>query len=50
MTLTFDVHGPTLTGALARLASIGFSEAGVCRRLGLEDLDDLQLRAIPIYR
>jgi len=36
--------------ALARLAGLGFSEAGVGARLGLEDLGDLQPKALPIYR
>src|SRR3569623_100354 len=35
---------------LARLAAVGFSEPSGCSRLGLDDLNDLQLRATAIYR
>src|ERR1035438_705021 len=50
MTPAFDVDPSDCSGALARLAAIGFSEASVSDRLGLADLNDLQVRAIPIYR
>jgi len=43
-----DVSG--LRDCLARLAGIGYSESVVCERLGLKDLCDLQMRALPIYR
>jgi len=36
--------------AMARLAAVGYSEQGVRDRLGLEDLDDFQMKARPIYR
>lgn len=50
MTFAFDPESADCSGALARLASIGFSEAGVAGRLGLEDLNDFQMKALPIYR
>ena len=50
MAISFDMDPAGCDGALARLASLGFSEDAVCDRLGLEDLNDLQLRASPIYR
>ncbi len=50
MTFTFDPDSADCTGALARLASIGFTEAAVAARLGLEDLNDIQGKAAPIYR
>jgi len=36
--------------AMARLAAAGYSEAGLCERLGMEDLADFQMKALPIYR
>jgi hypothetical protein len=50
MVPAFDANPASCSGALARLAGLGFSEAGVASRLGLEDLNDLQLKALPIYR
>jgi methylase of polypeptide subunit release factors len=35
---------------LSRLAAIGYDEAGVRERLGLDDLNDFQMKALPIYR
>jgi len=45
-----DADPAALSSALLRLASLGFHEAAVRERLGLEDLNDLQLKAVPIYR
>ena len=50
MAITFDADSALLAGPLARLNAIGFHEAGVAARLGLGDLDNLQMRALPIYR
>lgn len=50
MTFTFDPESADCSGALARLAALGFTEAAVAARLGLEDLNDLQWKAAPIYR
>ncbi len=35
---------------MAHLAGIGYTETGVCQRLGLSDLTELLWRALPIYR
>lgn len=43
-----DVSG--LQDCLARIAATGYSETAVRERLGLKDISDLQMRAIPIYR
>jgi len=43
-----DVSG--LRDAVSKLASLGYSEAFLRERLGLEDLADLQWRPVPIYR
>jgi methylase of polypeptide subunit release factors len=37
-------------GTLSRLAAIGYFEAGVRQRLGLDDLNDFQMKALAIYR
>jgi SAM-dependent methyltransferase len=50
MTANFDLDPAAGAGALARLAGIGYSETGVRERLGLEDLNDFQMKALPIYR
>jgi len=50
MVIGFDTDPTGCEGVLARLAAVGFSEESVCSRLGLDDLNDLQLRAAPIYR
>ena len=50
MTFAFDVAPSGCTSALNRLAGLGFNEAGVRERLGLADLNDLQMKAVPIYR
>jgi hypothetical protein len=50
MPLSFDIHSASVSGALSRLAAIGYCEIAVRERLGLEDLNDIQMRAIPIYR
>jgi Methyltransferase small domain len=44
---TADALG--LQASLARLAAVGYTEANVRARLGLADINDVQLRAIPIY-
>ena len=41
---------PQLRGVVSKLADAGYSESFVRERLGLEDLADLQWRAVPIYR
>ncbi|MDR3673230.1 MAG: methyltransferase [Holophaga sp.] len=46
----FDADPAFGSATLSRLAAIGYDEAGVCRRLGLEDLNDFQMKALPIYR
>lgn len=50
MAIGFDADAAGFDGVLARLAALGFSEEAVCGRLGLDDINDLQLRAAPIYR
>lgn len=50
MALGFDTDTAGCDAVLARLAAVGFSEDSVCSRLGLDDLNDLQMRAAPIYR
>lgn len=50
MAIGFDLEAAGFDGVLARLAALGFSEQSVCGRLGLDDINDLQLRAAPIYR
>jgi SAM-dependent methyltransferase len=50
MTLGFDSDPVGGARVLSRLKSVGFSEESVGSRLGLEDLNDLKLRAVPIYR
>jgi SAM-dependent methyltransferase len=46
----FDRDPAGCAAALARLSAIGLTEAAVRDRLGLNDLNDLQMRALPIYR
>jgi len=46
----YDADSVTAPGILSRLAAIGYSEAGVRDRLGLEDINDFQMKALPIYR
>ncbi|MGA3185977.1 MAG: methyltransferase [Bryobacteraceae bacterium] len=41
---------PGLRGVLSKLAGAGYSESLVGKRLGLEDLADLQWRLVSIYR
>jgi SAM-dependent methyltransferase len=48
MTYAGDASG--CSAALARLSALGFSETSVRDRLGLKDINDLQMRAVPIYR
>jgi len=50
MTTQYDADSTNVSGALSRLAAIGYGEAGVRERLGLEDLAELQMRALSIYR
>jgi len=50
MAITYEADSAPLAGSLARLTAVGFHEAGVAARLGLDDLDSLQMRALPIYR
>lgn len=50
MTWGFELD-PALGGrVLSRLSAVGFCEEAVRSRLGLDDLNDLKLRAVPIYR
>jgi len=50
MAPTYVHASQPITAALSRLEALGCTEAAVAARLGLEDLNDLQLRALPIYR
>ncbi|HEY3380653.1 MAG TPA: methyltransferase [Vicinamibacterales bacterium] len=50
MPFAFDTDPACCAAALARLAAIGFAEQTVRDRLGLEDINDLQAKALPIYR
>ena len=50
MAITYEADSAALAGSLARLNAIGYHEAGVAARLGLDDLDRMQMRALPIYR
>ena len=36
--------------ALTRLLDLGYNEEGVCKRLGVADMNDIVWRALPIYR
>src|SRR5271165_4598296 len=45
-----DVDVPGLRDAVSKLASIGYCESVVKARLGLDDLTELQWRAVPVYR
>jgi hypothetical protein len=45
-----DIDGPALGEAVSKIACAGYSEARVRDRLGLQDLADLNWRALPIYR
>jgi hypothetical protein len=45
-----DADGSALHHVLAHLAANGYSERGVRERLGLRDISELQMRALPIYR
>jgi SAM-dependent methyltransferase len=48
--LVNDADVPALHDSLARITAAGYSETRVCQRLGLKDINDLQMRALPIYR
>jgi len=50
MAIDFDTNPADCANALLRLSTIGYSEPAVRSRLGLGELNDLQLRAAPIYR
>jgi methylase of polypeptide subunit release factors len=50
MTFAFEADPTACSGALRRLSAIGFDEAGVRERLALNDINDLTLKALPIYR
>jgi hypothetical protein len=41
---------PRLRNAVSHLERIGYCETQICKRLGLTDLNDLQWRALPVYR
>jgi len=45
-----DADVPALREAIANVARAGYSEGSVRERLGLDDLTDLQWRALPMYR
>ncbi|MBF0499667.1 MAG: methyltransferase [Candidatus Riflebacteria bacterium] len=45
-----DADVPALRDILARIAATGYSESAVSERLSLKDINDLQMRALPIYR
>lgn len=48
--LIHDADVPNLRAVVSKLAGIGYSESSVRDRLGLEDIGDLQWRAVPMYR
>ncbi|MGB6386807.1 MAG: methyltransferase [Terriglobales bacterium] len=48
--LVHDADVPNLRGIVSKLAGIGYSESSIRNRLGLEDVGDLQWRAVPMYR
>ena len=50
MAIDFDSDPAECANALLRLSTIGYSEQAVRSRLGLGELNDLQLRATFIYR
>ena len=41
---------PALQDSMAHVAATGYTERIICERLGLKDITDLKIRAIPIYR
>lgn len=45
-----DIDAPALREAVSKIACTGYSETSVRERLGLQDLSDLNWRALPIYR
>ena len=50
---SFFVHHndvPGLRDFLSKLAGAGYSEGAIGKRLGLEDISDLQWRLVSIYR
>lgn len=48
--LVHDPDLPNLRAVVSKLASVGYSESSIRDRLGLEDISDLQWRAMPMYR
>jgi methylase of polypeptide subunit release factors len=48
--LIHDADVPNLRAVVSKLAGFGYSESSVRDRLGLEDVGDLQWRAVPMYR
>ncbi len=48
--LVEDADVPSLRQAVSHIARLGYSEKGVRECLGLDDLTDLQWRALPAYR
>ena len=50
MAIDFDTNPAECANALLRLSTVGYSEQTVRSRLGLGEINDLQLRAAPIYR
>jgi SAM-dependent methyltransferase len=50
MPFRFEVDATGVSEVLSRLACVGYGEAAVRERLGLADLNDLQMKALPIYR
>ena len=45
-----DKNVPALRNIIMHIASIGYNEEYILKRLGLADLTELQWRALPIYR
>jgi len=43
-----DISG--LQNCLVHIAKTGYSEIAVCERLGLKDINDFQMRSVPMYR
>jgi methylase of polypeptide subunit release factors len=50
MPFLFKIDSGDLSAVLSRLAFLSYNESAVRERLGLEDLNDLQMKALPIYR
>jgi hypothetical protein len=47
--LADDIDGPALRETIVALARLGYCEAGVRSRLGLDDITDLDWHSLPVY-